>query len=128
MTLASDNTPSTLLGPTTAANSACAVSNQAALASAGAVVKAGAGNVYGISVANKDAAVLYIQFYNQTTAPTRGTGIVDWYVVPASGTLTIPPTELAHLNFATGIAICGGTTAAGGSAPATAPDVKVWYK
>lgn len=126
VTLASDGTPSTSFGPTAAANSALAVSAQAALATPS--VKGSAGNVYGLSVVNKDNAMLYIQFYNTAGSPTRGTSVVWWVPVGPLATIHISPGSSALANHATGIAITGATAATGSTAPTTAPDVVVYYK
>lgn len=110
----------------TASSGACSVSNQASLATPN--IKASAGNVYGISVVNKDAALLYIQFYNTAGTPTRGTSVVWWIPVAASATVNIPPGAMALANHSAGIGVTAATTATGSGAPSTAPDVVIYYK
>ena len=112
--------------PSTSATAACTVSAQAAIATPN--LKASAGSVYGVSIYNPNAAVVYLQFYNTASAPTRGTSVVWWLAIPASGTLTIPPGASAIANFATGIGAACATTSTGATAPTTAPDVVVFYK
>ena len=112
--------------PGTLLANACAPYINATLTTA--FIKASAGNVYGMSIQNNTASVIYIQFYNQTTAPTLGTGVVWFIAVPASGTVNIPAGAVALANFATGIAIGASTTPTGAGTPGTAPAVTVFYK
>jgi len=112
--------------PSTDANAACSIKNAAALTVVN--VKASAGNVYGITVVNKTASVIYLQFYNTAGTPTLGTSVVWWIPIAASATLVIAPNALALGNFATGIGIGASTTPTSTGTPATAPDVSVWYK
>lgn len=91
------------------------------------VVKASAGNLYGFSVINKDAVTLYLQGYNQTTAPTRGTGVVWWAPIKASDVVTFIASK-PLFQFSTGIGFAGATTPTGAVAPTTAPDVVAYYK
>jgi len=113
-------------GPIAVAAGATTVSAQAALATPN--IKATAGNVYGYSIVNKDAAMLYLQFYNSATAPTRGTSVVWWVPVGPSQTVHVAPSPIA-LNFhSTGIGIAAATTPTGAVAPTTAPDVVVYFK
>jgi hypothetical protein len=118
--------PNSGLAPTANALHACSVGIQAALTVAN--VKASAGSVYGMSIANLTAAALYIQFYNTAGTPTLGTSVVWFIAVPASGMVTIPPGALALANFATGIGIGASTTPTSTGTPATAPAVTIFYK
>lgn len=118
--------PNSGLAPTTSALHACSTAIQAALTVAN--VKASAGSVYGMSIANLSAATLYIQFYNTAGTPTLGTSVIWFVAVPASGTLTIPASALALANFATGIGIGASTTATSTGTPTTAPAVTIFYK
>lgn len=110
----------------TVSGAACSVSINAAIATPN--VKASAGNVYGVSVANPNASTVYLQFYNTASTPTRGTSVVWWLAIPANSVLTIPPGTIALANFATGIGAACATTATGASAPGTAPDVVIFFK
>lgn len=112
--------------PSTAAAASCSLGNAVSLTVLN--IKASAGNVYGITVVNKAATVIYLQFYNTAGAPVLGTSVISWIPVPASGTLIIPPSALAILNLATGIGIGASTTPTSTGTPATAPDVTVWFK
>ena len=112
--------------PIATATAAATVSAQAALTVAN--VKASAGNVYGVSIANPNASIIYLQFYNTAGTPTLGTSVVWFLAVPASGTLTIPPGAIPMANFATGIGIGASTTATSTGTPGTAPAVTVFYK
>lgn len=90
-------------------------------------VKASAGNVYGITVVNKIASVIYLQFYNTAGTPTLGTGVTWWIPIAASATVIIAPHPLALGNFTTGIGIGASTTPTSTGTPGTAPDVTIWY-
>lgn len=111
--------------PTTGAGAACSVKNAAALTVLN--VKASAGNVYGLTVVNKVASVIYLQFYNTAGTPTLGTSVVWWIPIAASATLVIAPGALALNNFATGIGIGASTTPTSTGTPATAPDASIFY-
>lgn len=112
--------------PTTGAGGAFSVGNAAGLTTLN--IKASAGSLYGMSIVNKVANVTYIQTYNTAGTPTLGTSVISWIPVAASATVFIPPGSIALQNFATGIGIGAATTATGAAAPATAPDVVVYYK
>lgn len=111
--------------PSTASAASCLVKNGAALTVLS--VKASPGSVYGLTIVNKAATVIYIQFYNQATTPTLGTSVVNWIPVAASATLVIPPGSMALSNYATGIGIGASTTPTSTGTPGTAPDVSIWY-
>jgi hypothetical protein len=112
--------------PSTGASAALTMGNAASLTVAN--VKASAGSIYGISVVNKTAGVIYIQTYNTAGTPTLGTSVVSWFPVAASATLVINPASIGLANFATGIGIGASTTPTSTGTPGTAPDVVVWYK
>jgi len=118
--------PNTGLAPTTNALFACSTGIAAALTVAN--IKASAGSVYGMSIANLTASTVYIQFYNTAGTPTLGTSVIWFVAVPASGTLTIPAGSIALANFATGIGIGASTTATSTGTPGTAPAVTIFYK
>lgn len=91
-------------------------------------IKASAGSVYGISVYNPNASVIYVQFYNTAGTPTLGTSVVWWVAVPATSALTISPDSLALANHATGIGIGASTTPTSTGTPSTAPSATIFYK
>lgn len=89
-------------------------------------VKASAGNVYGVSCVNTNAAVCYLQFYN-SNAPTCGTSVTWSIAIPTSGVTNMinnPPMA----NHSTGIGVCMGTTPTGATACTTANTCTVFYK
>ena len=110
----------------TGAGAACSIGNAASLTVAN--IKASAGNVYGATIVNKTANVIYLQFYNTAGTPTLGTSVVWWIPIAASATLVIPPGALALGNFTTGIGIGASTTPTSTGTPGTAPDVTIWFK
>jgi len=112
--------------PATASAAACTTGNAASLTVLN--IKASAGNVYGVTVVNKTASVIYLQFYNTAGTPTLGTSVISWIPIAASATLVIPPGTLALANYATGIGIGASTTPTSTGTPATAPDVTIWFK
>ena len=65
-------------------------------------LKAGAGQVYGWSIFNTNAAIRYVKLHNTVGAPTAGVGVVYTIAIPATGGSNIAlPYGLA---FSTGIA------------------------
>jgi hypothetical protein len=112
--------------PTTAAINAASVGLATGLTVAN--IKASAGSVYGMAIANKTAATLYIQFYNTAGTPTLGTSVTWWVPVLASQQIFIPVGDIALANHATGIGIGASTTPTSTGTPGTAPDVVVFYK
>jgi hypothetical protein len=112
--------------PATASAAACTTGNAASLTVLN--IKASAGNVYGVTVVNKVASVIYLQFYNTAGTPTLGTSVISWIPIAASGVLVIPPGSLALSNYATGIGIGASTTPTSTGTPGTAPDVTIWFK
>lgn len=99
-------------------SSAVALSSAAISTSTTQSIKSSAGNLYGVSWANTQAATVWLQFYN-SSSPTCGTSVVFSLAVPSSGTLNIPPGVLALHNFSTAIGFCCGTTATGSTACTT---------
>ena len=83
-------------------------------------VKASAGNLFGLSMFNNTAAIVFLSFWNVavgsvtlgTTAPTCV------FALPASGSLTIPPSNFALLNSGTAISFAA-VTAYNGSTTAS---------
>jgi hypothetical protein len=119
------NTVWNTAAPNTNIGAACSTGIFASLTTQ--FVKAGAGNAYGFSVSNTAATAIFLQFYNQTTAPTLGTGVVWWIACPI-GITNFPPGALALANFATGVAIGASTTPTSTDTPSVAPNVTVFYK
>lgn len=79
-------------------------------------VKASAGNVFGLSLINNNAAAVYVEFFDASSVTLGTTTPVAVFLIPASGTLTIPPASLACFACATQIFIAAvtaynGTTA-----------------
>jgi hypothetical protein len=66
-------------------------------------IKASAGNLYGLAITSSTATAGFIQFFN--TATTATSGCVWAIPIAASGSVFIPPSVLALLNFSAGIAI-----------------------
>jgi hypothetical protein len=75
-------------------------------------VKASAGNLFGLSMFNGTAAIVYLSFWNVATGSvTLGTTAPTCvFALPASGTLTVPPSDFAMLNSATAISFAAVTT------------------
>jgi hypothetical protein len=75
-------------------------------------VKASAGNLFGLSMFNGTAAIVYLSFWNVATGSvTLGTTAPTCvFALPASGTLTVPPSDFALLNSATAISFAAVTT------------------
>jgi hypothetical protein len=117
---------STVFNGSAAVGQATLASSQAALTTA-VVVKASAGNLYGFQVTNSSASVCYLEFINAASAPTLGTATTYSFAVPATGTLTLPPSTLALSNYATGISVGIATTYNGAAACAAATAV-IFYK
>jgi hypothetical protein len=91
-------------------------------------VKTSTGNVYGVSCAQTNASITYLQFYNTAGTPVLGTSVVWFLAIPPSGTLTIPTGAIALANFATGIGIGASTTPTGVGTPGVAPACTIFYK
>lgn len=99
------------------------------------VIKAGAGQVYHISVTNISAVVNYLRLYNATTGfngCNSATNLVGQWAIPANtsgGGFTV--NFLHGVAFATGISICvtsGYATTDTTNATASAMSVNVGYK
>jgi len=91
------------------------------------VVKASAGNLYGVLATNGAASVCWVQFLNTASSPALGTNVVFAVPLPVSGVVAAPPGALSMSNFSTGISIGISTTATGSSACGTAGNVTVFY-
>ena len=66
-------------------------------------IKATAGSLYGFAIVSSTATAGFVQFFN--TATTATSGCVWAIPIAASGTIIVPPSVLALLNFSAGIAI-----------------------
>lgn len=100
-----------------------------------AVIKAGAGQIYKISVTNNSATVNYIRFYNATTGfngCNSATNLVYENAIPASTTVGgLADQWDAGMAFSTGISICvtsAYATTDTTNATASAMNVNVGYK
>lgn len=90
-------------------------------------VKSSAGQVYGWSIHNPNAAISYVQFFNTatgsvvlgTTAPVLSIGI------PANGTAQCE--FIMGLAFSTAISVACTTTRAGLTAPGSSVDLNIFY-
>lgn len=111
--------------PTTVVAGACVPLTINGLATS--VVKASPGNVYGFSMNNTSSTPVYLQFYNQTTTPTLGTGVV-FCVACSIGITFIPISSIAMANFSVGIGIGASTNPTTAAVPSVAPVVTVFYK
>jgi hypothetical protein len=120
----------TAVAVTPAPNNQAAAACSVGLAAAQSVlnIKNTAGNVYGLSIQNPNASVIFLQFYNTTGTPVLGTFVIWFIAVPASGTVTIPPGTMALANHAAGIGIGASTSATSTGTPGTAPNVTIFYK
>ena len=54
-----------------------------------ALVKRGSGFLFAFHAQNRNAAIRYIQFYDQTTAPAAGDVPFAAFPIPAAGSLTL---------------------------------------
>lgn len=115
--------------PDTAAAVAFSNSTKATLTTS-VNVKASAGNVYGVFALNGAASTCWIQFINNASTGTLGTGVIFSVPLPASTTqpVWVGPAPQALANFSTGIAVGIATTAMGSSACGTGGNITVFYK
>lgn len=100
-----------------------------------AVIKAGAGQVFKISITNNSATVNYVRLYNATTGfngCNSATNLIYANAIPANTAVGgIADSWNQGLAFATGISICvtsGYATNDTTNATATAMDVNIGYK
>lgn len=91
-------------------------------------LKAGAGNLYSVSVSNIGAAAAYLKLYNKASNPALASDVpVLTISIPASGTINVPFGAIG-LRFATGIAYAITNLAADTDATAVAAaQVKVMW-
>ena len=73
------------------------------------VVKASAGNLYGVSGYNSKTAAQFIQLHNATSLPSNGAAPVIVFIVPPSSNFWFIPGALPR-QFSTGIVICNSST------------------
>jgi hypothetical protein len=99
-----------------------AIANQATLvqtlsaAGTASTVKATAGLVFGVSLVNNNAAVVFVEFFNTTSVTLGTTTPVLVLVIPASSTLTLGPTDTAMISNSTAVAVAA-VTAFNGATP-----------
>lgn len=100
-----------------------------------AVIKAGAGQVYKISITNNQAVINYIRLYNATTGfngCNSATNLVYENAIPGNTTATGIMDEWSQgMAFSTGISICvtsGYATTDTTNATASAMNVNIGYK
>lgn len=103
------------------------VYSNTALAATKAVVKIGAASLYGYNIANPNAAVTYVQFFNKLTANvTVGTTVPDMVLtLPANGVLD--SLGSLSIDFSIGIVIAVTTTPTGSTAAVAASNVSLFY-
>lgn len=115
VTLASDTSSNTNpLYTSSVGTSAAAACTNINVNATGALVavKASAGNLFGFSLLNNTAAVVWISFWNVATGSvTLGTTAPTCvFPIPANGTLVISPGDAALMNSATAISFAAVTT------------------
>ena len=106
--------PTNTLWITSAPSSVASAALLAKVFSAVAVattIKASAGNLYGFTLISATATAGFVQFFNTATTATSGAVLI--VPIAASGTITLTPSQIALLNFSTGIAINVATTVGG---------------
>ena len=94
-----------------------------------AVVKATAGSLYELSVANLTASTIYVKFYNKATAPTVGTD-VPLVTIPVAANVTfMQPLGVIGKRFSAGIgiAVTGAAAAADATAVTAGAQVNATY-
>lgn len=120
-----------------AAGGATAYGLQSAASTNATSVKASAGTLYGLSLANTSTTVYYLRMYNLAAAPTcsSATGFVrSWPIPPAASAGLVGgfavPVPLAGVAFGTGIAFCvtGGPTSTDNTNAATGLFINIDYK
>lgn len=84
-------------------------------AGAATSVKASAGNVYGFSLINNNAAAVYVEFFDAASVTLGTTTPLAVFIIPASGTLTVPPSDTGLFNCATQIQVAAVTAYNGSS-------------
>ncbi len=92
------------------------------------VIKASAGTLYGLTITNSLAAVMYVRLYN-LTSPTcsSATGLVGRFIVPAATTGSGVTVQIpaVGITFSTGISACATTTVGDTNATAIAANSAV---
>lgn len=87
----------------------------------GALIKAGAGSIYNITLSNVTATATYAKFYDKAIAPTVGTDVPVLTIPVAANTLVNLDLGPMGKRFALGIGIAvTGTIAATGATNAVA--------
>ncbi len=108
VTIASDSTGQIQPAATTSATQACTpfIANAVGTATN---IKSSAGNLFGMSLLNNNAATVFVEFFDAASVTLGTTAVKSVFVIPASGTLTVPPDALAFSNHATQIFIAAVT-------------------
>ena len=103
--------PNSPMPATTSASQACTNINVNAVGATVTAVKASAGNLFGMSMVNNNAATVFVEFWNVATGSvTLGTTVPTCvFAIAASGVLNIPPGAMALLNSATAISFAAVT-------------------
>lgn len=78
-------------------------------AGAATVIKAAAGNLWGMALLNNNAAVVWVEFFNTATPILGTTTPICAFPIPASASLIIPPDALALANFSADIYVAAVT-------------------
>jgi hypothetical protein len=82
-------------------------------AGAATTIKTSAGMVFGASLVNNNAAVVYVEFFNTNSVTLGTTAPVLVLVIPASGTLNLGPTDTGLIYNATAISVAAVTAYTG---------------
>jgi hypothetical protein len=85
----------------------------------GALIRAGAGGVWGWHLRNANAAVVFVKFYDKATAPAVGTDTpVMTIAVPAGAAVTVTLPFSVKFTLGIGIGAVTGVADANTTAPA----------
>lgn len=96
-------TPANSVGPTNATSTALEASR---------IIKASAGNLWGVSGFNSKSSAQYIQLFNSATLPADASVPTIVIQVPASTPFSIVFNSVYGRAFSTGIVICNSSTLA----------------
>lgn len=90
-------------------------------------LKASAGQLYSLVLANPNASAVWVQLFNKATGSvTLGTTAPDWSVMVPAGGVVVWNNDLG-LAFGTAISFACTTTRAGATGPAATCDVNAGY-
>jgi hypothetical protein len=115
--------------PSETASNALSPSVQASLTTP-VVVKAGAGDVFGVYALNGAITTCWVQFINAASSPVLGTNVVFSIPLPASVSqpVYVSPGAFALANFPAGISVGIATTATGSTPCGTAGNLTAFYE